>query len=93
MVNTSSVMSSSMFVKSLEDHLYGGSYIPPGYKSLSSAFSSVASSPWTSPMSSNLGIMSGTSLMNATKSVPLPPFTPAIEQHPGPYISGKIYHQ
>jgi len=92
-VQKSSVTSSSMFVTSPETHLYGGPSVPPDYQSLSGTFSGVASSPWTSPMSSNSGIMYGTSLMNATQSDSHPPSTPIIKQQVGPYISRQISPQ
>ena len=66
MVETSSVSSSYMFVTSPEAHLYGGQSISPGYQPLSGTLFGVASNPWTSPMSSDSGIMSSTSLINAT---------------------------
>lgn len=80
MVETSNVASLSMFATSLEAHLYGGLSIPPGYYSLSSTFSSVASSLWTSPMPSILGIPSGTFVMNTTQLDPFPIYTPIVEQ-------------
>jgi len=93
MIETSSVVSSSMFMTSPKTHLYGGPSVPPGYQSLFGTFFGVASSPWNSPMSSNSGIMSGTSLMNATQYSSLPPPTLTIEKQDGPYISGKSYPQ
>jgi len=79
---------SSMFETSLETHLYGGTSIPPGYQSLYGTFSGVASSPWTSPMSSSFEIQSGTYLMSATQYAPPPPSQPSIKQQSGPYVSG-----
>lgn len=61
-------------------HLYGGSFVPPSYQSLSGTFYGSASSPWTSPISSSLGILSSTFLMSATQSAISPPSQPTIEQ-------------
>lgn len=80
MVEISSVSSSYIFAKSPKPHLYGGMPVPHGYQSLSGTFSSASSSPWTYPTSSNSGIISGTSLMNATQSTPIHLNTPRIEE-------------
>jgi len=62
-VAKSSVATSSMFTTTPESYLYGASSVPSGYQSLSGTHSGVASSPWSSPMSST-GILSGSSLTN-----------------------------
>ena len=48
----SSVVTYSMFSTTPESHLYGESSILIGYQSLSGTDSRVASTPWSSPMSS-----------------------------------------
>lgn len=59
----SSFTTSSMFTTTLESHLYGVPSVSLGYQSLSRSHSGVASSPWSSPMSST-GILYGPSLMD-----------------------------
>jgi len=49
-----------MFTTTLESHFYVVPSIPSGYQYLSGTHSGVASSPWSSPMSSS-GILSGSS--------------------------------
>jgi len=49
-----------MFNTTPESHLYGVLFVPPGYQSLFGTHSGVASSPWSSPISST-GILSGSS--------------------------------
>ena len=58
----SSITTSSMFSTTPESHLYGESSILIGYQSLSGTHSGVASTPWSSLMSST-GILPGSSLM------------------------------
>jgi len=51
-VAESYVATSSMFSTTPESHLYGESSVPVGYQSFSGTRSGVASTPWSSPMSS-----------------------------------------
>ena len=63
------VATSSMFTTTPKSHLYGVPSIPPGYQSLSGTHSGVASSPWSSSMSST-GILSGSSLTDTEQLDP-----------------------
>jgi hypothetical protein len=72
----SSVVTSSMFSTTPESHLYGESSIPVGYQSLSGTHSGVASTPWSSPMSSTR-ILPGSSLMGTQQ------FDPAYQYQAG----------
>lgn len=65
----SSVVTSSMFSTTLELYLYGESSIPIGYQSLSRTHLGVASTPWSSPISS-IGIILGSSLMGTQQFDP-----------------------
>ena len=58
-----------MFTTTPESHLYGGSFVPLGYQSLSGTHSGVSSSPWSSPMSS-IGNLPGSSLTDTEQFDP-----------------------
>ena len=58
-----SVATSLMFTMTPKSHLYGVLSVPMGYQYLSGTHLGVASSPWSSTMSST-GILSGSSLMD-----------------------------
>lgn len=65
----SSVATSSMFSTTPESHLYGEFSILVGYQSLSGTHSGVASTPWSSPMSST-GILPGSAFMGTQQFDP-----------------------
>ena len=90
MDETSNVDSSSMFLTSLEIHLYEGMSIPPGYKSFSSTFYCATSISQTSPMTFVTIIFPRTYLMRTIHYYPSPPPTSIIKQHDGTYISGHL---
>ena len=68
-VADSSVVTSSMSSTTPQSHLYGESSILIGYQSLSGTHSRVASTPWSSPMSS-IGILPSSSLMGTQQFDP-----------------------
>lgn len=51
-IATSSIVaSSSMFLMTLKEYVYGGPSVPLGYQTLNGTNSDVSSSPWNWPMS------------------------------------------
>jgi len=60
MRESTEVVSTSMFATSLETHLYGGPFMPPGYQSLFRT----TTNPWTCPSPSSFGMSYKSSVMS-----------------------------
>ena len=78
------IATSSMFTTMPESHFYGVSSVPPGYQYLSRTHSSIASSPWSSPMSST-GILPGSSLTDTEQ------FDPSSQYQAAPFGYHPMY--